>query len=217
MSESKMIYSVEETLRIQTVKLNQQLNKLLEQNTQIIELTAERDAALAQNADAFGDGYYDGFLDGAKHHESTDCNTHPTYLGDDAMHCSEIAEVEKSKRLGIVSRQELIAQNAELVAQVEALKHKGRRLVKQAERALDFDIGNYHALKGSAYALDDAIDATPTQHLRDIQAEAVRDFILWGTLRVDPEFAEFKDCAEVFIKQLGTFDGRAERVKAGEV
>jgi myosin heavy subunit len=51
MSESKMLYSVEETLRIQTVKLNQQLNKLLEQNTQIIELTAECDNALAQNAE----------------------------------------------------------------------------------------------------------------------------------------------------------------------
>lgn len=48
MSELKPLYSVEETLRIQTTKLNQQLNKLLEQNTQIIELTAERDNALSQ-------------------------------------------------------------------------------------------------------------------------------------------------------------------------
>ena len=51
MSELKPLYSVEETLRIQTTKLNQQLNKLLEQNTQIIELTVERDNALAQNAE----------------------------------------------------------------------------------------------------------------------------------------------------------------------
>ena len=51
MSELKPLYSVEETLRIQTVKLNQQLNKLLEQNTQIIELTSQRDNALAQNAE----------------------------------------------------------------------------------------------------------------------------------------------------------------------
>lgn len=85
-------------------------------------IIAERDAALAQNAEAFGDGYYDGFLDGAKHHESTDCNTDPTYLGDDAMHCSEIAEGEKSKLLGIVSRQELMTQNADLVAQVAQLE-----------------------------------------------------------------------------------------------
>lgn len=51
MSELKPLYSVEEALRIQTTKLNQQLNKLLEQNTQIIELTTERDSALAQNAE----------------------------------------------------------------------------------------------------------------------------------------------------------------------
>lgn len=43
-----MLHSVDVTLRIQSAKLKQQLNKLLEQNMQILELTAERDAALAQ-------------------------------------------------------------------------------------------------------------------------------------------------------------------------
>jgi hypothetical protein len=77
---------------------------------EVRRVMAERDKALAQVGEAFGDGYYDGFLDGAKHHEDTDCNTKPEYLGDAALHCSEIAEDYKSKRLGIVSRQELAAQ-----------------------------------------------------------------------------------------------------------
>jgi hypothetical protein len=48
MSEIINTHSVEETLRIQTLKLNQQLNKLLEQNTRILQLEAERDALAAQ-------------------------------------------------------------------------------------------------------------------------------------------------------------------------
>lgn len=68
------------------------------------------DALVSQLTDAFGDGYYDGFLDGAKHHEKTDCNTDPTYLGEDALRCSEIAEQAKSKRMGIPSRLDMLAE-----------------------------------------------------------------------------------------------------------
>jgi len=51
MSKIIMTHSVEETLRIQTAKLNQQLNKLLEQNTRILELEAERDELAAELAE----------------------------------------------------------------------------------------------------------------------------------------------------------------------
>jgi hypothetical protein len=88
----------------------------------------------------------------------------------------------------------------ELQAQIEVLRQKGRLLVEQAERALDFDIGNYHALKGSAYALDNAIDTTASICLAQVKADAVRDFVYWGKLNVDPEFCEFEDCAETFIE-----------------
>lgn len=73
------------------------------------ELLAERDALAAQLVDAFGDGYYDGFLDGAKHHEKTDCNTESTYLGEDALRCSEIAETEKASQIGISKKQQCLA------------------------------------------------------------------------------------------------------------
>lgn len=33
----------------------------------------------------------------------------------------------------------------------------------------------------------------------ETKAQAVRDFIQWGIQKVDPEFAEFKDCAEHYI------------------
>lgn len=71
-----------------------------EKSQAIFEIMAERDSLVSQLTDAFGDGYYDGFLDGAKHHEKTDCNTEPTYLGDHALLCSEIAESEKASRIG---------------------------------------------------------------------------------------------------------------------
>lgn len=82
------------------------------------ELRQKLDALALQVADSFGDGYYDGFIDGAKHHEDTDCSTDPDRIGEDAMRCSEIAEGEKSKRLGIVSRQELERQLATIEADV---------------------------------------------------------------------------------------------------
>ncbi len=52
-------------------------------------------------ADSFGDGYYDGFLDGAKHHQQTDCTTLPNYLGEEALRCSEIAESKKAEKMGV--------------------------------------------------------------------------------------------------------------------
>lgn len=73
------------------------------------KLLAERDALVSQLTDAFGDGYYDGFLDGAKHHEKTDCNTEPAYLGDHALMCSEIAESEKASRIGGSKKQHALA------------------------------------------------------------------------------------------------------------
>lgn len=48
MSEMVMTHSVEETMKIQTIKLNQQLNMLLEQNTRILELEAECKSLTAQ-------------------------------------------------------------------------------------------------------------------------------------------------------------------------
>lgn len=33
-----------------------------------------------------------------------------------------------------------------------------------------------------------------------LAADAVRDFVKWGTVEMDPEFAEFKDCAEEFAR-----------------
>lgn len=62
MSKIVMTHSVEETLQIQTVKLNQQLNMLLEQNTRILELEAECKSLTAQlwwrqNGNADGSDY----------------------------------------------------------------------------------------------------------------------------------------------------------------
>ena len=68
---------------------------------------------LQQLPDAFGDGYYEGFIDGAKHQDSVDLNTQSreglAKIKDEAMRCSEIAEDQKSKRLGIPSRLDFVS------------------------------------------------------------------------------------------------------------
>lgn len=117
MSELKPLYSVEETLRIQTVKLNQQLNKLLEQNTQIIELTADRDNALAQNAE-------------------------------------------------LASQVEALRKSAQVLFSVRAESSEIEPLAKELTDAI--------------YALEDVINAAPTQHLRDHDSEVVKEWIKIG-------------------------------------
>lgn len=86
------------------------MSEIARLSNQVVDLQNERDILAAQVSDSFGDGYYDGFLDGAKHHELTDCNTNPDYLGDDAMRCSEIAESEKASRMGINKKPQHLAE-----------------------------------------------------------------------------------------------------------
>lgn len=59
--------------------------------------------------------------------------------------------------------QQLLALNEQLeqvMANAERLRELSNKLIAQVDRALDFDLGNHHALKGSAYALDNALSAT---------------------------------------------------------
>jgi hypothetical protein len=68
------------------------------------------------------------------------------------------------------------AERDALSAQVELLRGKSKALIEQAERVLYYDIENYLALKGFAYALDNALDATPAACLAQVRAEAVSEF-----------------------------------------
>jgi hypothetical protein len=94
----------------------------------------------------------------------------------------------------------------ELAAQVEVLRQKGRLLVEQAERALDFDIGNYHALKGSAYALDNALDATPAACLAHVKADAGRAGFVEGAVcarhPIKPNAVEIKQSADQYAEHI---------------
>lgn len=94
---------------------------------------------------------------------------------------------------------DLLDERDQLMAQVELLKITGKALVSQAERAMDFDIGNYNALKKCVNDFDGAAETASQQCLAEVKAQAVRDFIQWGIQKVDPEFAEFADCAEHYI------------------
>lgn len=123
------------------------------------ELLAERDSLVSQLTDAFGDGYYDGFLDGAKHHEKTDCNTDPSYLGEDALRCSEIAEQAKSKRMGIPSRLDMLAERDALATQVVAMR-------------ISIISNCYDDPSTSGRRLMDLANRTPQQCLAEIKAEA---------------------------------------------
>ena len=160
------------------------MNELInQQREQIAQLMAERDALAAQLVDAFGDGYYDGFLDGAKHHEQTDCNTGPQYLGEDAMRCSEIAEGEKSKRLGIVGRQALAAQvevlQSEIVGLVSTVFKTSKALIEATEtleRELLPALEDSEPLIELIEEFKSVIAATPQHHLAEIRAQAGLDF-----------------------------------------
>lgn len=53
--------------------------------------------ALLASSMAFGDGYYDGFIDGAKHQEKHDLNTSSHHLTDAALIYSEAAEDKRGE------------------------------------------------------------------------------------------------------------------------
>ncbi len=162
----------------------------------IAELEREKAELLVQVADAFGDGYYDGFLDGAKHHEKTDCNTDKNYLGDHAMYCSEIAENKKSKRLGIVSRQEL-------AAQVEYVKSHFNELIQVAQRCDSWESFPQEPLDRAA----EALESLPAQCLNQIKAEVIAKSADW----LHSNYPHLANPA------CGLLMHHAERVKAGEV
>jgi hypothetical protein len=128
---------------------------------------------LAQISDAFGDGYYDGFVDGAKHQDNVDLNTKSqgglAQIQDDALRCSEIAESEKSKRFGIASRQEL-------AAQVELLRDALDKISNWNELPLEYRVNfgsngqrDYYRNIASV-----ALKTTPAQCLLEVKADAVR-------------------------------------------
>lgn len=137
------------------------------------------DALKSEAADAFGDGYYEGFLDGAKYHEQSDCNTDPAYLGEEAIRCSEIAEDEKSKRLGIVTRQEL-------AAQVEALKSAYQNLCGAINDMFDCDTDTGEMETATAavfYVMQNgynSVHAAPQFHLAERDAQKGRDGFIAG-------------------------------------
>lgn len=109
---------------------------------------------------------------------------------------------------------ELINQQREQIAQLtaerDALLAQNHVLITSAKFILDVKLPSS---KRKAYAaLADAVNKTPQQHLAEIRANAVRDFVYWGTVTLDPEFAEFKDCAETFAS-LGCPNQYADSIR----
>lgn len=144
------------------------------------KVTDERDAALAQLV-AVKESGGTGQSPCAKFCESV-------ALGKDFHQLREHADKMK------VERDEALAQNAELMAMVEALRIAALNAI--------------HRMSGGEAKADlrDAYDATPAQCLRDIQAEAVSDFI---------EFMhKSKDC-QLCEKSLDAASQYAEGVRAG--
>lgn len=113
----------------------------------------------------------------------------------------------------IAEIESLTAERDALQTQVDELRVKSKALVEQAERTLDFDIGNHHALKGTAYALDNALDATPAACLAHVRAEAGRAGFVAGTeccsdyldtYYADIDFTRHADQYAELIRQGGT-------------
>ena len=102
-------------------------------------------------------------------------------------------------------RDAALAQNAELVAQVEIVRSgliDARKWVDERNNVCD-------KAKDFCDTLTDIIESTPTQCLRDIQAEAGRAGF------VEASQYNFTVVSDHFIN--GHADEYAERVKAGEV
>lgn len=82
------------------------------------------------------------------------------------------------------------AERKALTAQVEALRNAASHILVQKRP---------DARRKAFAILTAVIKLTPQQCLNEIKAQAVRDFVYWGTVNLDPEFAEFEDCAETFV------------------
>lgn len=174
-------------LYMKTMRLEDEVKSLKAEleNTRVqnAELVSQLETLKIDLSDAFGDGYYDGFVDGAKHQDNEDLNTKSqsglAQIQDDALRCSEIAENAKSKRLGIVSRQEL-------VAQVEALKTAYKNICGAVSNMDDCEadseemteaISDLFVLMQEGWSL---VNKPPTQCLQDIQADAGRTGFIDG-------------------------------------
>ena len=109
-----------------------------------------------------------------------------------------IGDIEKLT----AERDAALAQNAELVAQVEVLRIAALNAIQQMSG-------------GEAKAdLRDAYDATPTQCLRDIQAEAGRAGFVAGANWL---YASQLETDVIEDDKVDAANRYAERVKAGEV
>lgn len=85
------------------VKRCETLDSLMRSGEQRGEAKAKEELSIMA-ADAFGDGYFEGFIDGAKHQEKEQGN--PDHLGDTALEASEVAESTKAQRLGLSPRKQ---------------------------------------------------------------------------------------------------------------
>lgn len=171
----------------------------------------QRDALAGQLVDAFGDGYYDGFLDGAKHHEKTDCNTDPNYLGEDALRCSEIAEQAKSKRMGTPSRLDILVERDALKVMVEALLAAINEVASSGKKS-GFGVESPESVRKKRLAwmrLNELRQSTPQQYLAEIKAQAIKDFV-----KSLPSYAHNYDVNERLEKQASQY---AAKIINGEI
>lgn len=108
-------------------------------------------------------------------------------------------------------RDNALAQNAELVAQVEAARKLYVRLTNNVEFA-DNGEGCYVADGKLMADFDRWSDTAPTKHLRDIQAEAVDKFSAW--VIDSPVIIDKKQLRLDIFKATNQY---ADRIRRGEV
>lgn len=125
----------------------------------------------------------------------------PSGSGHDPRNCGKVVVDDEFYSPSMVKsliaeRDAALAQNAELVAQVEFWKDTAE------------DCATMGTKVEACHRFEAALKKSPPQHLQDIQADAVSDFI---------EFMhKSRDC-QLCEKSLNAATQYAERVKAGEV
>lgn len=118
-------------------------------------------------------------------------------MSENALLASRIAELERQLSTALEDARQQRDMKARARVERDALAAKLESLQTAAEHIL---VQKRPEARRKAFAILTAVvKSTSRQCLAEIKAQAVRDFVYWGTVNLDPEFAEFKDCAETFV------------------
>jgi len=119
-------------------------------------------------------------------------------VSENAILANRIAELERQ----LSTAQEDARQQRDMKAKAREQRDAANaQLTKLRNAAIGvLEIKEPKARRKAFAILSVLVKSTSAVCLKQVKAEVVRDFIYWGQREVDPEFCEFIDCSEEFIR-----------------